>query len=357
MRSASLLLTLILAVPLYGNMILDKHQEKVKIFFSQNDVRGAFAHVKGKVISYSARSELDEKDLYDRALDKSKATIRLYSREGVREGETLYAINAKNLVVAKLKVRTVFKSSSFGYMAVGYGNFRLGSSGDRVVQLSTESYSENAYVYKARGDYYATTGKTGEAVKEYKKAISLDKRYPDAHLALGMVYMKKGLFQFAFREFAEAYRNISRLYDNSDKFTLLVSMARIRFRESYESYLSSKLKDEYRMEGIEYCKKALEIYPESADVHYLLGVFYYRATSSKSVPYDVKARDHFLKVVELRPDHAEAYVGLSELYYRHGNMRKSRMFAQKAVDISPSNQRARDMLRFIENYNRGKIEE
>ncbi len=355
--SLFLLFTLSTAGPAYGNLVLDRTRERVKVFFTQNDPKGAFALVRGKVLSYSARSELKKEDLYGRALDKSKATVRLYTHEGVREGETLYVIDEKNMVVAKLRVRAVFKSNSFGYMAVGYGNFRLGSAGGRVVQLASESYSENAYIHKARGDYYANTGKEGEAMSEYKKALTLDRGHPEAHLAIGEIYMRKGMLQFAFKEFSVAYDNISRLYDNEDKFTLLKNMARIRFYEAYESYLSADLRDKYRLEGIEYSKKALEIYPESADMHYLMGVFYYRATSSKSIPYDVKARDHFLRVVELRPDHTKAYIGLSELYYRHGNMRKSRMYALKAAELSPDSQRARDMLRFIENYTKGRIEE
>ena len=64
--------------------------------------------------------------------------VRLYDAEGINEGDTLYVINDKNLVTAKMTVRTLFNSISFGPMLVGYGNFRLRSVGDRVVQRTEE---------------------------------------------------------------------------------------------------------------------------------------------------------------------------------------------------------------------------
>ncbi|MBN2160080.1 MAG: tetratricopeptide repeat protein [Spirochaetes bacterium] len=337
-----------LLVVLFGidgsGMTMDESAARMKVFFTMTDRVGCEAVLKGKVISYSSNDEITAEDLIGRAQDKSKATVRLYRAEGIREGDTLYVVNDKNLVVAKMTVRTVFKSVSFGDMLVGYGNFRLGAVGDRVVLKAADDASKYAYIYKARGDYYNNIGSTGEAIREYRNALQADRNDPEAHLSLGLVYMKQGMDQFAMREFQESYRHIGLIYDNEDKFILLRSMAELRYREVYESFLPDKMKERSRKDGMKLCGEALLIYPESDTMHFYLGVFNYRSPVSD----DKAARDHFLKAVEINPSHAEAYVALSELYYRHENIGKARMYAEKALQADHENRRARQLLNYFE---------
>ncbi len=332
--------------PLFAraNMIMEEESGRLKVFFTMTDREGRRAVLKGKIISFSSKDILDKGDLFGKAQEKNKATVRLYSAEAINEGDILYVVNQKNLIVAKMEVRTIFKSRSFGDMLVGYGNFMLGSVGDRVVREEADEVSKYSYIHKARGDYYENVGERGNAISEYKSAIQLDRNDPSARLALGMIYLKDGLDQFALREFQEAYRNINRMYDREDRFILLRSIADIRFREVYESFIPDSLKEDYRKEAIGICRDALRLYPESERMHYYLGVFHYRAVK----PDDRKARDYFLKVLELNPSHPEACVGLSELYYRHDNMEKARLYAEKALGADSGNERARSMLRNIE---------
>ena len=342
---AVMALLLALALPVRSNMIMEEGAERLKVFYSMTDRVGWNAVLKGKIISYASKDEYDADDLFGRSQDKSKATVRLYNTEGIREGDTLYVINDSNLIVAQLKVRAIFKSGSLGDMLVGYGNFRLSSEGDRVIQKSEDENSKFSYIYKARGDYYENTGSSSEAIREYENALKLDKNNPNAHLALGLVYIKQGLDQFAMREFQEGYRNIGRMYDNEDKFILLRSIADIRFREVYESFIPAKQKDRYREEAIKICREALQVYPRSERMNYYLGVFHYQTPN----PDDKKARDYLLRVLDLNPSNAEASVALSELYYRHENMAKARMYAQKALDADRTNRRAQKMLKYIES--------
>jgi len=335
---------LALAVPVQSNMIMEEGSERLKVFYSLTDRMGWNAVLKGKIVSYASKDEYDSGDLIGRAQDKSKATVRLYNTEGINEGDTLYVINDSNLIVAKLKVRAIFKSESLGNMLVGYGNFQLSSEGDRVIQKSEDENSKFSYIYKARGDFYENVGSSGEAIREYENALKLDKNNPNAHLALGLLYLKQGLEQYALREFQEGYRNIGRMYDNEDKFLLLRSIADIRFREVYESFIPEKQKERYREEAIRICREALRVYPQSERMNYYLGVFHYRTPN----PDDKKARDYLLRVLDLNPSNPEACVALSELYYRHENMAKARMYAQKALDADSANPRAQKMLKYIE---------
>ncbi len=331
-------------------IITGDHGSRIKVFYAMTDRTGQYAIQKGKIISFSSKDEYDAADLFGRAQDKSKATVRLFNADGISEGDTLYVINDKNLVIAKMVVRTIFKSASFGPMLVGYGNFRLGSVGDRVIVKAGNEESRYAYIYKARGDYYNVTGDEGEAIHEYKSALKVDGDNPGAHLALGLVYLNQGLDQFAIREFDHAKKNISRLYDNEDKFILLRSIAEISFRNVYESFMPQKLKDKYRDEGMKACRDALRIYPKSERMYYYLGVFSYRTAN----PDDKAAKDYLLKVLELNPSHADAYTALSELYYRHDNLLKARMFAEKAIEADRGNMRAQKMLKYIESKERIK---
>ena len=277
-KTIAFIAMMIMAAPgAYAAMKIEDGFQRIKVFPTMTDKEGWTAVLKGKIVSYSSKDEFDQEDLIGSSQEKSKATVRLFNREGVSEGDILYVINDKNLIVAKIKVRNVFKSVSFGDMLIGYGNFRLGSVGDRVIQKAEDENAKYAYIYKARGDYYDNTGGEGEAIREYKEALKLDRNNPEAHLALGMIYLKQGLYQFAFKEFQESYRNIGRLYDKSDKYQLLENMAEIRYREVYESFLPEKLKDRYRDEGRKYCSEALGIYPASEKINYLLGVFHYRS--------------------------------------------------------------------------------
>lgn len=344
------LMVMLVADDVRSSMLMAEGTDRLKIFYTMNDREGRRAVLKGKIISFSAKEFLDKNDIYGKAQDRNKATVRLYDSRGINERDILYVVNEKNLIVAKLEVRTMFKSRSFGDMLVGYGNFRLASVGDRVVREESEDVSRYAYIHKARGDYFENIGERGNAIEQYKTALGLDRNDPAARLALGNVYMKEGLEQFALREYQEAYRNINRLHDREDRFLLLRNIAEIRYREVYESFIPESLKEQYRDEGIRVCREAIRVYPGSERMHYYLGIFHYRSPK----PDDRKAKDYFIKVIDLNPGHAGALACLSELYYRHDNMEKARLYAEKALASESDNVRARAMLRKIEGRQKMK---
>lgn len=352
--TAIIIVTVLLLVPpLMAGMIMDPLKQRLTVFYSNGDRKGIPAVLAGMVSSFSAKSKLDENDLYGRSQEKSRVTVRLYSAEGISTGQQLYIVNDRNLVVGKMVVTQIFTSKSFGPMLVGHGNFRQSSLGDRVVQNADEARGADAFIYKARGDYYRDSGDEGEAINQYKQAIAHDNGYPEAHLALGYIYKQKDMEQFAFREFQEAYKHLSRMYDNEDRFFLLKGMAEIRFRHVYESYVPETAKAQYRNEGIGYCREALKVYPESVKMNYYLGIFHYK----NPAPDDSQARGYFQRVLELNPNHIGASIGLSELYYRHGNMGKARQYAERALAADPNSRRARTMLNYIERYQEGAVKE
>lgn len=350
---AVLMLTLFTSMS-YANLILPEAGSETKVFMSQADTIGRNVILKGKVVSFATDLRVQPDDIIRKARQRSRVTVRLYDTKGVREGDILYIVNEQNIVRAQLEVGHIYKSRSFGYMLTGYGNFRLASMGDRVVQRMEDAISEMAFRYKSRGDYYQNKGEISAAISEYKKAIEYDSGYPEARQALGDIYFEDNLYQLSINEYLKAYENIDRLYDREDSYMLLKRMAEVRLieiemPEIYRHMTRDQrihLISKYREEAKRYCREALTINPGSADIHYYLGRLYY-VKSDAPHDSDSEARDHFLNALKYRPDHSEANMYLSILYYRNNNVDRAREFIEKAVESDPSNQRAHDIRRKI----------
>lgn len=317
--------------------------EKTKIFYYHEDTKGWAAIIKGRVISISMSEENTGGGITKDAQDKTKVGVRLYNAEGIKSGDMLFIINQNNFISGRIIVKTLNYTRSFGHLLVGYGNFKLVSIGDRVVQRVDEEYSRYSYIYKGRGDYFNESGQTAEAISQYKKALELDKGNPGAHLALGYIYLKDNMFQFAFKEFQESYKNIGRLYDREDKYLLLKGMAETRYQEAYFTFVKDVEKQKYIKEGIKYAKEALAFNPSSKEINFYLGIFNYK----NSEPSDADAKNYLQKVLELDPENVEACIVLAELYHNHKNIEKSRRYAEMALKLDPANEKAKFLLKQI----------
>lgn len=329
----------------YGADLRPSDQVHISAFYAQGDVQGWPVTVRGIVHSLGTRQDIPVDSVAGHTFEKSAVTVRLFSAEQLKPGDELFIINDNNLITGRIKVVSIFKSISFGHMLTGTGNFRMCSVRDRVVQRREEAYSDRAVVRKSRGDYYMEHGNEGRAMAEYKKALELDKGNPDVHLALGWIYYKQDILRFAYREFEEANKNLYRLYDNEDKYSLFKGMALIRLREIRELSLSAAEFEVLRKQGIAHCQKALKLYPDSVEANYWLGLFHYTVRGKGDE--DTAARDSFLKVVELDPEHEGANIALARLYLKHGNKDKAELYAIQALKSSPSGSQARELLESI----------
>jgi tetratricopeptide (TPR) repeat protein len=337
-------IVLLAASPLAANLKYENDNMKTKIYFSYSDKIGQDAQVKGKIISISTSEELTENELSGVVQDKTKATVRLIDNEGLHSDNTLYVIDSNNLVVSKLQVKYLFDNKTMGNMLIGYGNLKLSNEGYRVVKAVTDNKAGDSFIYKTRGDYYYRTGDKGKAIAEYKKAIEMDRSNPSPRLALGLVYYKDEIYNYAYAELIVAYNSIRSLYDNEDRFILLKSLAEIRAIEAYRNVNIFENRIKFRTEGIKFCKEALRIHKNSVEMNYLLGEFYYRRIDNK-VDDEKLARDMFLKVIELDQSHSGANMRLSELYIKHNNKEKGLYYARKAAESDPSNQKALEIVK------------
>ena len=327
---------------------------KTVAFYSPGDVLGLKVSVIGRVQSFSIRDNLGDDDLSGSVTSKSKVTVRLSSHENVRDGDEIYIINDDNLITGRIQVQHILNTSDFGYLLIGYGNFRNCRESDRVVQKFGERDVHLATSTSSRGDYYRVTGEYAKAIVEYQKALELDVKDPRPHLGLGLIYLKQEMLQFAFKEFHEAYKQIKYLHSNEDKFLVFQGMTEVRFKEVFEAQIPNSQREQYKSEGIKYGNEALKYYPNSVLVNYILGRFHYNSLISNNIDSnedDKKARDYFLKVVKIEQAHEGANIALAELYLRHNNTEKARYHVQKIITHDRFNERARKLLAHIDNYN------
>jgi predicted Zn-dependent protease len=345
------LLTMLLLVPgaIYGDAFRER---RMKAFPSQTSLEPWNVVLKGHIVSFSAMDEFHKKDMIGRAQDKSKVTVRLYSNKGVRAGDTLYVVDQYNLVVAKIKVKVVFNSTSFGPMMVGYGNFRQAGLRYRVVQRAEEFEAKDGYIYRARGDYCLSIGDRGKAIEFYKKAIEIDSRNPEAHMALGKIYYNERSYRFAYHELYRAYENRGRLYDNDDRYQLLTLLAELIYHEVYEnSYLNRKMKKKLINQGRSFGREALKLKKDSVKALYYMGHFY-----KKGPGFDhVKAKDYFMKLLTYQPDNIDALIELADLYFLHDNKKKAIQYVDKALELNPGSYRAKVMKKKILRYNQRSL--
>ncbi len=338
------LAVLISSHSLYPNMVIDRKDAQVTMFESQTDFKGWKAAVKGIILSFAAREDAGKENLSQMKHEKTEVTVRLYNRDGIDRGTTLFIIDKNELAVAKLTVKTISFTKTLGYILIGHGNFFLANEGDRVVVKTAGALTVKSRTHKGRGDYNRANDDTAKSIAEYKEAIKTDSGNPEAHLELGLIYFSQGVYNFADREFRESYRNINRLYDNEDKFILLKSITELKYREIFYSYLAFETRQKFFDEGIKSGKEALVIYPDSIEVNFFIAMLYYKFKEE----FEINARDHFLKVVKLNPEHIDANIALSELYLKHKNSDKARKFAENAMKAEPGNRRVRELLKTIE---------
>lgn len=72
--------------------------------------------------------------------------------------------------------------------------------------LSDPFYATPQFAYFNLAKIYEREGKIDEAIREYKRALDIDRDYVDAHNSLGILYLQQDRVDLAIQEFDEATR-------------------------------------------------------------------------------------------------------------------------------------------------------
>lgn len=135
---------------------------------------------------------------------------------------------------------------------------------------------------------YFRLGRVDEAVKEYKKAITLKPKNPSYHFGLGFVYYKTGKLNLAIKEFKAE----NAIASNHEAYFYL--------GEIY------KQRKEYDL-AIEVYQKAIETGSFDADAHFGLATVY-NMKGEKEL-----AKKEYQETLRYVPDHAGALAALRRL--------------------------------------------
>jgi type IV pilus assembly protein PilF len=176
---------------------------------------------------------------------------------------------------------------------------------------AVEKDPDNATYRNFLGLAYYSKDLIPKAEAEYLKAISLDNKMSDAHVNLGVVYLRQGRWEKAIKEFDSAlsnvlyptpeiaYTNMGWAYYNKGDYETAIR-AFNRAIEANPKYVRA-----YNNQGLAYFKqgmdkkaekafiKALEIFPAFIDVHYNLGLVYMKLEEKEL------AKQSFQKVIDL----------------------------------------------------------
>jgi tetratricopeptide (TPR) repeat protein len=222
------------------NLFGQSSEEQLAFAFrSQNSLDPSRMIVVGEVIGVEKASDF-ELNQVDAELEidtrPDAVTIKVLNPKGIRPGQVLYLLE-KNLdhktyrdgnIVGLITVKSVFQTTFFGWQVRGEGFLRLIEDRPMTVALpiDTTKYDE-AVLAKKEGDYFVAKGKLDEAIRLYKKSISLDPKFPDTHFALGKVHWRDGEgYVSAGFEFSQAWKNRERFSNQQEKLLFFLEYMR-----------------------------------------------------------------------------------------------------------------------------------
>jgi len=171
-----------------------------------------------------------------------------------------------------------------------------------------------AYTHYTWGLLYENEGNLARAIEEYKQALTYDPSSPSIHLRLGIDYIWKGEYNKAIEELELTLK--SKPEDTYVRFLLALL---------YTSQKASK-------QAIKQYKQIIQLEPEgfkdSPFIFYNLGVIYLRTGK-----FDL-ALENFKKAIELRPQNAELHFVLGLAYLNIKNYLEALENFKLAVQLS-----------------------
>ncbi len=250
--------------------------------------------------------------------DKNGEAIDLFQRVLAFRQSSRIAVsedgNIKDSVDAFLKVFKDQKMRSGGALiALGAALQLTGRIGDSMVayQKAVDLEPHHTDVHLTLGAMLENEGKLPNAIDHYKKAIEIDPGYAHAHNCLGNALKKQGNLRGAAEEYLKAIQ--------ADPYSC---MGYLNLGQAYQEA-------GYYQEALSEYMTALQVDPKSADGYHRIG----RALAETGNVTDALA--NYRKAIELNPGLAEAHSDLALALETIGRMPEAIAHYRKAAEINP----------------------
>lgn len=218
----------IIILPAYAQI---QEDELVFAFRGYSRSKAERMVVVGEVVSIEKAELLESEPSPDLNLDTrpDNVVVKVLNSKGVRVGQTLYLVekdpNHKKFrngnIVGQIKVRSIFDTTFFGRQLRGEGYTKLIENRPMtVVRLLESADTKEALAIKKKGDALVSQGNDSHAMKEYRKAIGIDAKLPDAHYALGKLYRsQEGMGHIAsLSEYSNAWKYRANFSENRERY-------------------------------------------------------------------------------------------------------------------------------------------
>ena len=247
---------------------------------------------------------------------------------------------------------------SFASILAGYGKV------DEAAVLFRQAVELAPTYMPARlrlGDVLLKANRLDEAATVYREALRLDPRQPYAHLGLGRIFVAEGKWSEARAPLEQAatlsndrlaYDLLPTVYERlGDEARARVLRGRAKAAGSYadtpDPWLDEMMLacfDTYRLSvaggaakhggnrkvALELLERARAISPDSAPVHFQLGLMYLETKEYS------KARTHLEQCTRLAPDMADGWIHLSNLQATVGNRAESERILAEGLARCPN---------------------
>jgi len=192
-----------------------------------------------------------------------------------------------------------------------YSNGQINDAIKDVGNLIND-YPKESKLYNINGVCYAGIGDFDNAVKNYKKAITLNNNYAEAHFNLGNTYQDLGQFNDSILSYQKA------ITLNPD------------YHEAHNN-LGGSFLDLYREDDAIQCyKNALKINPDYVEAHFTLGLIF-----QESGRFD-EAIEHLEKTIELKPNFADAHNSMGKIFHSFGKYHSAVSYFDKSIELLPN---------------------
>ena len=190
----------------------------------------------------------------------------------------------------------------------GHGQFK------KVIEIAhglLNQFPNSVIMLNILGAAYAGLGDFSEAINSYKKAISIEPNYIDAHYNLAFALREEG-----------------KIEDAVSTFKKVISISP-KHANAYNNLAVTLQKQGKLGEAVSAFKKAISIRPDYVEAYYNM------ASALEEQGQLEQAVISYRKSISLKPDYADAYFNMASTFEKQGNLEEALNAYNKTLELNP----------------------